>query len=829
MNPKKRRPAELATRDPLADDLVRAIGEQLPLALLAMDAAGTVLAANAETGRLFGVSADQIHGGTLPSLTAQQQVSLQGILSEATSPAQPNWHHLDLTLPDGSTRAFVCRGGALPSADGDVRGVIGYLLPTELVAHSLREELRRRNAFIETILDNLPIGLAINSLDMTKVGYVNERFREIYGHWHETGMTSLADFMDRLCPDSDQRRGFQLQLLKEAGEAGAERIQWDNIRVRGRDGSMRIVQAVSRPLPDHGFMIATVRDVTEQKLIEDALRESERRYQIMAEASPVGIFRCDRNGRCHYVNRRWREITGLTSAQAAETGWLPAVHPDEQAAVTANWQAATAAAEVFRAECRFRRPQGLTAWVMLQAEPVFDDRRQLSGFIGSVTDISQRKRSEEEIRRIAYYDTLTKLPNRAFFIEQLRRTLATAKRSGRRAALLFCDLDNFKDVNDSLGHDKGDLLLQEIAERLSACIRQGDTLSRLGGDEFVLLLPAVKADRDAVMVARKIKEQLARPFDLAGHEVYTSPSIGIAFYPDDGDTVSTLLKHADMAMYAAKARGRNRYQFFSEDMHKRAVDRMQLEAGLRQALERREFRIAYQPQYRLETGRLEAVEVLLRWQHPERGLIMPARFIPLAEETGMIQAIGTWLLRAVCEQVKEWLDAGYPDLRAAVNLSSRQFAEPGFVETVRSILADVGLPARHLELEITESVLMQDAQQAVTTLEALRADGISLTIDDFGTGYSSLVYLKDLAVNRLKIDREFVREIDQDERNAAIAAAIIELGRSLGLDIVAEGVETAAQAAVLRRLRCPMAQGFYFSRPLARDAIQLKLADAAGR
>jgi diguanylate cyclase (GGDEF)-like protein/PAS domain S-box-containing protein len=809
--------------------LVRAIGEQLPLALLAVDAAGTVLAANAETGRLFGVPADQIRGGTLPNLTAQQQVLLQGILTEATSPAQPNWHHLDLALPDGSTRVFVCRGGALPSADGDERGVIGCLLPTEFVAHSLREELRRRNAFIETILDNLPIGLAINALDMTKVGYVNERFREIYGHWHETGMTSLADFMDRLCPDTNQRRGLQQRLLKEAGEAGAERIQWDNIRVRGRDGSMRIVQAVSTPLPDHGFMIATVRDVTEQKLIEDALRESERRYQIMAEASPVGIFRCDRNGRCHYVNRRWREITGLTSAQAAETGWLAAVHPDEQAAVNANWQAATAAAEVFRTECRFRRPQGLTAWVMLQAEPVFDDRRQLSGFIGSVTDISQRKRSEEEIRRIAYYDTLTKLPNRAFFIEQLRRTLATAKRSGRRAALLFCDLDNFKDVNDSLGHDKGDLLLQEIAERLSACIRQGDTLSRLGGDEFVLLLPAVKADRDAVMVARKIKEQLARPFDLAGHEVYTSPSIGIAFYPDDGDTVSTLLKHADMAMYAAKARGRNRYQFFSEDMHKRAVDRMQLEAGLRQALERREFRIAYQPQYRLETGRLEAVEVLLRWQHPERGLIMPARFIPLAEETGMIQTIGTWLLRAVCEQVKEWLDAGYPDLRAAVNLSSRQFTEPGFVETVRSILTDVGLPARHLELEITESVLMQDAQQAVTTLAALRADGISLTIDDFGTGYSSLVYLKDLAVNRLKIDREFVREIDQDERNAAIAAAIIELGRSLGLDIVAEGVETAAQAAVLRRLRCPMAQGFYFSRPLARDAIQLKLADAAGR
>jgi len=804
-------------------ELSSALIEHLPLAVMALDRDGCVRAANPELARLVGRPVAELLGKPLPGLDAENQASLRGVLADLQRLDQPTWRQLELTLPDQPPQPYSCRYACLHRADGEVCGVVGFLLPADHCEHALQAELRRRNAFIEMVLENLPIGLAINSLDMSTLGFVNARFQEIYGSWSGQGAADLAGFLDRLCPDPDQRREFQQHILANLGNGKSEGMLWDDIRVRARDGTMRTVRAVNTPLPEHGLMISTVQDVTERKLVEDALRESERRYQVMAEASPVGIFRCDHHGRCHYVNRRWREITGLTSVQAAESGWLIAVHPDEQQGVTSNWQLAVAEGQVFRTECRFRRPQGLTAWVLVQAEPVYNDRQQLSGFIGSVTDISQRKRNEEEIRRIAYYDALTKLPNRAFFLEQLRRTLASARRTQRRSALLFCDLDNFKDVNDSLGHDMGDQLLLGIAERLSACIRQGDTLSRLGGDEFVLLLPAVKSDRDAVMVARKIKEQLARPFDLDGHQVYPSASIGIAFYPDDGETVNALLKRADMAMYAAKARGRNRYQFFSEDMHKRAVERMQLEAGLRQAIERQEFQIVYQPQYRLQTGRLEAVEALLRWRHPERGLIPPARFIPLAEETGMIHAIGAWVLRTACGQVKEWLEAGYPDLRVAVNLSGRQFAEPDLVEMVRGILAEVELPARHLELEITESVLMHDADLAIKTIEALRSDGVGLTIDDFGAGYSSLIYLKNLPVNRLKIDREFVREIDRDERNAAIAAAMIELGRSLGLDVVAEGVETAAQAEVLRRLDCPMVQGFHFARPLARAAVIRKL------
>ena len=828
MDPQPRRQQDPAAAGGSCDRLGCALIAELPLAVVALDADGRVVAANPQMSRLLGAPVEALIGRPLPGLADQERAALRGLFADlARQDDRVVWRQVDLTLVDEAPRAFTCRYSAMHGAGGAVNGLVGFFLPADHQELALQAELRRRNLFIEKVLENLPIGLAVNSLDMSVVGYVNARFRELYGASSGDGACDLVGFLDRLCPDCEQRQALQQRFLKDFGGGWVERMQWDDIQVRGHDGSLRYLQAVNTPLPEHGLMISTVQDVTERKLAEDALRESERRYQIMAEASPVGIFQCDQESRCRYVNRRWREITGLTASQAASDGWLAAVHPDEQEAVAANWRLAAAKAQVFRTECRFRRPHGQTAWVLMQVEPVIDERRQPSRFIGSVTDISQRKRSEEEIRRIAYYDALTKLPNRTFFLEQLRRTLSAAKRAERRAALLFCDLDNFKDVNDSLGHDKGDLLLQGIAERLSACIRQGDTLSRLGGDEFVLLLPAVKSDRDAVMVARKIKEQLARPFDLEGHEVYTTPSIGIAFFPDDGETVSTLLKHADMAMYAAKARGRNRYQFFSEDMHRRAIERMRLEAGLRQASERQEFEIVYQPQYRLATGRLEGVEALLRWRHPEQGVIMPSRFVGLAEDTGLIHEIGAWTLRTACAQVKEWLAAGYPDLRVAVNLSGRQFAEPDLVEMVRGILAETGLPARHLELEITESVLMHDAELAVTTIEALRADGVGLTIDDFGAGYSSLSYLKKLPVNRLKLDRAFVRDIDRDPRNAAIAAAIIGLGRSLGLDVVAEGVETAAQAAVLRELDCPMVQGFHFARPLGGTAIERKLAESA--
>jgi len=811
-------------RDRSIRELAGSLVQSLPVGMLALDASGVVLAANPAAGDLLGVDAGTLAGAPIPGLDESDRVTLGGVLARLSLDMEPTWRQMEVTRPDGSRRACGCCDAPLLLADRTVAGLILALLPADAGDRALQDELRRRNAFIEGVLENLPIGLAVNSLDMASVGFVNSRFQEIYGNWNSQGVSDLATFLDRICPDPEQRREMQRKFLDSVGQGGPlERMQWDDIRVRGRDGNLRIVSAVNTPMPQQGLMISTVQDVTDRKLAEEALRESERRYQIMAESSPVGIFRCDRNSRCRYVNRRWREITGLTTTQAATDGWLSAVHPDELDQVTRNWQLAVAAGQVFRGECRFRRPRGVTTWVFVQAEPSYDLQQQLSGYIGSVTDISDRKRTEEEIRRIAYYDTLTRLPNRAFFLEQLRRNIASANRTGRRSALLFCDLDNFKDINDTLGHDKGDLLLQGIAQRLSACIRKGDTLGRLGGDEFVLLLPKVESSRDAVMVARKIKDQLARPFDLDGHEIYTSTSVGIAFYPDDGDSVTTLLKHADMAMYAAKKSGRNRYHFFDEEMHERAVERMRLEAGLRQALERQEFRLVYQPQYELTSRKLVGIEALLRWDHPELGCVYPERFIPMAEETGLILPIGEWVLRTACAQTCEWVRAGFDDLRVAVNLSGRQFAEPGLVDQVRSVLAETGLPAHNLELEITESVLMHDVEQARGVIDKLRGDGVHLAVDDFGTGYSSLVYLKQLPVSRLKISQDFVRDIASDRRDVAIAEAIINLGRSLGLDIVAEGVETGAQAGILEGLSCPQVQGFHYDRPLAGDEVGRRL------
>lgn len=808
--------------DPLKDfatDLLR----DLPLGLVALDRQGSVLTANPVAGDWLGQQPVALVGRPLPGLSDPDRTALAGVLARLTPDMAPGWRQLELSGPDGQRLNCGCCHAPL-RMDGAAVGLVMALLPEDAGNRALQDELRRRNDFIESVLENLPIGLAVNSLDMSTVGFVNSRFQDIYGNWSNQGVSDLATFLDRLCPDPEQRRAMQRQFLDTMGQQGQfERMEWDDIRVRGRDGNMRIVSAVNTPMPQQGLMISTVQDVTDRKLAEEALRESERRYQAMAESSPVGIFRCDRNSRCRYVNRRWREITGLTTTQAATDGWLSAVHPDEMDQVTRNWQLAVAAGQVFRAECRFRRPRGVTTWVFVQAEPAYDLQQQLSGYIGSVTDISDRKRTEEEIRRIAYYDTLTRLPNRAFFLEQLRRNIESAKRTGRRSALLFCDLDNFKDVNDSLGHDKGDLLLQGIAQRLSASIRKGDTLGRLGGDEFVLLLPKVESSRDAVMVANKIKDQLDQPFDLDGHEVYTSTSVGIAFYPDDGDTVTTLLKHADMAMYAAKKTGRNRYHFFDEEMHEQAVERMRLEAGLRQALDRDEFSLVYQPQYELSSGRLVGVEALLRWDHPELGRVLPERFIHMAEETGLILPIGEWVLRTACRQTAEWIASGFADLRVAVNLSGRQFIEPGLVEQVRTVLAETGLPPQNLELEITESVLMQDVEQARQTIDTLRTDGVHLAVDDFGTGYSSLLYLKQLPVSRLKISQDFVRDIASDRRDAAIAEAIISLGSSLGLDIVAEGVETGEQAGILEDLNCPQVQGFHYDRPLPEDEVGRRL------
>jgi diguanylate cyclase (GGDEF)-like protein/PAS domain S-box-containing protein len=807
----------------LRADLVTPLVETLPVAVCALDLTGRVICWNAAAADLLGRPAAEVLGQEAPGVDAKARAALLGTLARVRAGGRVSSAELEVRRPDGADVRVLALPAVLTGGEGQPVGVLAALLDVAERDHSLERELRRRNRFIETILDNLPIGLAVNALDMSKVGYVNARFQEIYGNWVEGSLRDAESFFERICPDARDRERIRRDVLANEGGGEYRRLQWDDIRVTGRDGLSRIVQASNIPLPEHGLMISTVQDVTDRKLAEEALRESERRYQIMAESSPVGIFRAVPHGQCRYVNRRWREIAGMTSEKALVDGWLAAVHPDDREFVVGNWTLCVQERRTFRSECRFKRSGGLTTWVFVQAEPVFDSQDELTGYIGSVTDISERKRTEEEIRQLAYYDALTHLPNRAFFLEQLLRALDTAHRNGTRVALLFCDLDNFKDVNDTLGHDKGDLLLKQIAGRLSACIRKGDTLSRLGGDEFVLLLPAASGDKEAVTVARKIKLQMSKPFDLEGSEVYSTSSIGIAIFPEDGGDVSTLLKHADMAMYVAKSKGRNRYQFFGEDMNRRAQERQALEAGLRRALAQNEFALLYQPQFDTTTGRLVGAEALLRWHHPERGVLLPEQVIPLADETGLIHPIGEWVLRTACAQAREWQQLGFTDLRVGVNLSGRQFHEPSLVDLVRQVLAEVGLPPSLLELEIPEQVLAGDIEESIATLQALRELGVHLAVDDFGTGAASFVALRRLPVNRLKIAPSFIADIATDPRAKALAGAILGLAASFGLEAVAEGVETEAQLQVLRDLGCREVQGFHFARPAPSHAITRRM------
>jgi diguanylate cyclase (GGDEF)-like protein len=440
-------------------------------------------------------------------------------------------------------------------------------------------------------------------------------------------------------------------------------------------------------------------------------------------------------------------------------------------------------------------------------------------------DITERKRAEDEIQSLAYLDTLTGLPNRALLLDRLDEALLWAERERQMVGLLFLDLDRFKPINDTLGHVTGDLLLKAVAERLKASIRKSDTVARLGGDEFVVVLPGIHRELDTTPVAREILERIAQPFEIEGREIYSSASIGIATYPADGRDSGTLLKNADMALYVAKDLGRNTYQFYSSEMNRRAQERLELETALRRALSRGELYLHYQPQLDLSRGRVTGVEALLRWRHPEQGLIPPTRFIAVAEETGMIQAVGEWVLRAACRQGRAWQDALLSPPRVAVNLSARQFKQAGFVELVAHILDETGLTPSLLELELTESVIMDDVEETVTRLAALKAMGVHLAIDDFGTGYSSLSYLKRFPIDRIKIAQCFVQGLPTDSGDQAIVETIIAMARGLNLAVIAEGVETGAQLAFLCAHRCQAMQGYYFAPAVAPEEIDRLLRE----
>ncbi|MEQ6918228.1 EAL domain-containing protein [Halomonas aquatica] len=558
---------------------------------------------------------------------------------------------------------------------------------------------------------------------------------------------------------------------------------------------------------------------------EDLLRESEDRYRKLVENSHDAILLTAPDGRILSANHAACRIFRCAESdiqRLGRNGLVDTNDPRLAAAIEERKRTGS-----FSGELTMVRYNGEHFTAELSTS-VFETHNGELRTSMLIRDISERKRNEARLAYLAQHDALTELPNRLLLGDRLEQAIAQAKRLGKSLALMFLDLDRFKQVNDLMGHDLGDQVLREAAQRLKACVRASDTLSRQGGDEFLILLPDIASPEEAIPVARKLLETLAKPFSPGDEEMVLSGSIGIACYPEDGRDTDALIRNADAAMYVAKDLGRNRYQFYSPEMNERLQQHLSLEADLRRAIEGNQLFLAYQPQFDFTQRRVIGLEALARWQHPTLGLVLPEQFIPMAEENGLIEPIGAWVLETACRQQAAWVAEGLTDGSMSVNVSLQQLRQPDFIELVTDTLSRSGLPARHLELELTESVVMQELDRVMQTLETLPSSAVRLSIDDFGTGYSNLSHLKKLPIHRLKIDHSLIRGLPLDQENAAIAGAIISMSKRLGFEVLAEGVETQEQASYLHSLECDAGQGYLFAGPMSAQDCTDFLRDQAG-
>ena len=608
-------------------------------------------------------------------------------------------------------------------------------------------------------------------------------------------------------------------------------IQWKNpfreklFVIKDRNGKKRLMLVGGVPVYDGATgafsgVRGTAEDITERTLAEEKLKKSEERYKTLYNKSPVMAFSTNREGRITSVSEYWLKCLGYDKSEVIGhpvQKFMPdnhenvegICHPDE---LPEN--------DFIEASCCFARKNGDEMDTILSSSAIRDDAGQVVQVLNVLVDVTERKQYEASLVRQASYDSLTNLPNRGLAMDRLGQAIARARREDYMVALMFVDLDNFKKVNDTLGHAAGDELLVKMGEHLSACIRESDTVARLGGDEFLIILPDLKAVGHYEIVAQKILDRCSLPFELCGHEVVVTASIGVALYPNDGETPDMLMRNADSAMYRSKSKGKNTFQFFAPDMDGLAHQHLILENQLRRALSKEELALRYQPVLDAERSELVGMEALLRWRHPKMGWIPPGKFIPLAEESGLIVPIGEWILETACRDVMALNEKLGTDLFVAVNVSARQFANQKLLEAVNNALSVSKLPASSLELEVTEGVVLDHVPENKEILCMLSEMGVRLSIDDFGTGYSSLSYLKKFPFDTLKIDRAFINDIHEDSENAALTTAIIAMAHALGLRVIGEGVETEEQAEFLKDRQCDYLQGYHFSRALSVEAYE---------
>ena len=689
----------------------------------------------------------------------------------------------------------------LQSAPGGVQGYLFQATPSFPTASCL---LKLR---LERLQELAKIGSWELNLQTLQAEWSDET-RQVIGVAQDAPV-SPETLLKMVHPEDRARVAAAMQ------EAIEKRSLYDiEYRVIHGDGSEHVVHSRADIIFDETAgaweLIGFVQDITERKEEKGKLRLSAQVFD--SSLNPIVII--DIQGIVQQVNRAFTQTTGYLAEEViGKSVRMLQSHQVDEAFYEYIWHVIETEG-VWEGEIWCRRKNGEDFPIWQSVSSVHDAEGATTHYISTFNDITEQKLSADYIYQLAHYDLLTGLPNRVLFSERCKHAIERAKRNNDKTVLLYLDLDRFKQINDSLGHPVGDELLEKVAERLRSQIREEDTVARLGGDEFVIVIEQLTDERDAERVASKILEALRVPFQLKQHELVISASIGISLSPMDGNDVATLIKHADLAMYRAKEKGRDNFQFFSLELSRDSLEYHLLESDLRHAREQGELLLYYQPQYHLPSGRLVGAEALIRWQHKTKGLLLPGKFIPIAEESGLILNIGEWILHTACRQAKQWLDAGLGLERISVNLSGLQIQRGNLVELIHRVLQDSGLPPSCLELEILETYIMRQVEQDVRVLEELQNLGIHLAIDDFGTGQSSLGYLKRLPVERLKIDRSFVMDIPRDADDVAITRAIIALGKSMQLTVVAEGVENEQQAEFLKQLGCDEVQGFYFSPPV---------------
>jgi len=798
----------------------RTLAESAPDAILTVDTVGTLLFVNGAAGQLFGYPVTALIGQPVTSLVPEYR------------PHRPRTDENGAAVRHGTTG----------------RHASGRILPLELSFGELQRDGKRlTTVFVRDLAEKMRAEQALRESEarfrraaMMSSDLVHECVREtgemswfgdvdrILGHAEGEFPRTIEAWHRAIHPEDRGRVQAALDRHWDSGEPFFEEY-----RIQRKDGAVLHWHHTGTLLtgadPGGRRSLGTVTDVSSRREIEEALRLSEKRYRTLFERNLAGVYRSTLEGRILDCNESFARIFGYPSREEVlrQAAWDFYVHPEDREAALAKLLERQTLSNY---ELCLKRKDGSTVWVLESESLIEGPDGRLSVIEGTAIDITERKRAEEQVKHLAFHDPLTNLPNRLLFNDRLTLAVAQAHRHSQRLAVLFLDLDRFKVINDSLGHSVGDELLRQVAERIQESVREGDTVARLGGDEFTLLVPGITAEEDAAKIARKICDAIHAPFWIDGRELFVTTSVGVSVYPSDGHDAETLVRNADSAMYRAKEQGRDNYQLYTPAMNAKAIERLSLESRLRQAVANDELELHFQPFIDLKTAELLGAEALLRWKHPELGLIPPGEFIPIAEISGLIVPIGEWVLKTACAQARQWHERGFPSLSVSVNLSTRQFQQGSdLVSQVNQALDETGLEPGKLDLEITESNAMQNAEHSINTLMGLKKRGVRISMDDFGTGYSSLNYLKRFPIDRIKLDQSFVRDLPGDKDDAAIAMAVIAMGRSLELAVIAEGVETEEQLAFLQGHDCDQLQGYLLSRPLPAEAFETFLRHSRGR